>query len=422
MFPPTLASSSPRNMGCSVGHSQANHEMQSNNVSNPDEEHKRSISSVESFVEFDPLYFLMEAQSSGTHETNQWRCEVLDPLYLNAESQLWNPMPSAQCASINYGHDRAPDVGQSRYHAATAENAASSSHQCYIPQDQPFGQFILPPPSESASICHPNHNVNSWYSNHNDGMSSQFWPFSLPIPHPPVPYAPPYQCQLNHYSSFGHVTQTPKKCATTGQNDLSSNQEQDTKMRGSCVQRKSGCTSPNENNGHDSPLKPLSPYNFFFLEERERLLSIHSKRLHQGLPPMPSDLAASATTNYQLHPRSTNETYEQRKKQLLEKRLLAKDKNKQRRKHRKCEGKIDFSTLSKLISQRWRQLPSSEKEFYKEVADDDFHRYQMQYKENTKSNAVADQAPGSTSSTDQNLQAEIPPLAPFQFEVGKGTK
>ena len=402
IFPPTLTSSSPRNMGCSIGHSQVNEKMQSNNVANPDEEQKRSISRVESFVEFDPLYFLMEAHSSGTQETSQWRREVLDPLYLNAESQLWNPTPPVLRASIDHCHDRVPDVGQSRYHVATVQKAASSSHQCYIPQQQPSGQFILPHPSESASISHPNHSANIWYSNHNDGMSSQFWPFSLPVPHPLVPYAPSPQCQLDHSASFSHATQTPKKCLSTGRNVSTSTQENATQMRGSCVQGKSGSTSINEN---DTPLKPLSPYNFFFLEERERLLSLHSKRLDQGLPSIPSDLAASATTNYHLHPRTTNETYEQRKKQLLEKRLSAKDKNKQRRKHRKCHGKIDFSTLSKLISQRWRQLPSSEKEFYKEVADDDFHRYQLQYKENTKSNAVADQTPESTSSTDQKIRA-----------------
>jgi hypothetical protein len=96
-------------------------------------------------------------------------------------------------------------------------------------------------------------------------------------------------------------------------------------------------------------LRPLSAYNFFFADERDRLLNAGKKE------------------------DTSVESYDKRKERLLAQHV-AKDRSK-RRPHRKTHGKITFTTLSKLIGKRWRQLPEVEKNFFKEVAKADLMRY-----------------------------------------------
>lgn len=96
-------------------------------------------------------------------------------------------------------------------------------------------------------------------------------------------------------------------------------------------------------------LRPLSAYNFFFCDERDRLLK-----------------GKDST--------SAVESCDMRKERLLSQHV-AKDRSK-RRPHRKTHGKITFTTLSKLIGQRWRHLPEVEKNFFKDVAKADLMRYQ----------------------------------------------
>lgn len=95
------------------------------------------------------------------------------------------------------------------------------------------------------------------------------------------------------------------------------------------------------------PLRALSAYNFFFRDERERVLNGGSQELT-----------------------------EDKASQLLQDHW-GRDRTKKRR-HRKTHGKIDFTTLSKLISTRWKELPEQDKEFYRQVAAKDWERYQRE--------------------------------------------
>ncbi|GKY96616.1 hypothetical protein MPSEU_000621200 [Mayamaea pseudoterrestris] len=95
------------------------------------------------------------------------------------------------------------------------------------------------------------------------------------------------------------------------------------------------------------PLRALSAYNFFFRDERDRVLNGGSQEL--------DDTKAS---------------------QLLHEHW-GRDRTKKRR-HRKTHGKIDFTTLSKLISSRWKELSEQDKEFYRQVAAKDWERYQKE--------------------------------------------
>jgi len=95
------------------------------------------------------------------------------------------------------------------------------------------------------------------------------------------------------------------------------------------------------------PLRPLSAYNFFFRDERDRLLN------------------------------NTEPDWSEAKQDQLLEQHWSTDRSKKRR-HRKTHGKINFTNLSKLISKRWKELHMDHKEFYRQVAARDWKRYQTE--------------------------------------------
>jgi hypothetical protein len=111
-----------------------------------------------------------------------------------------------------------------------------------------------------------------------------------------------------------------------------------------------------------TPLRALSAYNFFFRDERDRIL-------HGG----PMDLTPA-------------------KQHRLLQPHCCQDRTKKRR-HRKTHGKIDFTTLSRLISKRWNNLPEEQKDFYRQVAALDSERYQTVLSEQRNLSIAAIVAP-----------------------------
>jgi HMG (high mobility group) box len=71
------------------------------------------------------------------------------------------------------------------------------------------------------------------------------------------------------------------------------------------------------------------------------------------------------------------------KQQLLLAAHWNQDRTKKRR-HRKSHGKIDFTSLSRLISSRWKELPDGRKDFYRQVAAQDWERFQRELDEYKK--------------------------------------
>jgi HMG (high mobility group) box len=106
-------------------------------------------------------------------------------------------------------------------------------------------------------------------------------------------------------------------------------------------------------NRSKAPLRPLSAYNYFFRVERERILF--------GTEP---DDDYSYTVDQQ-------------------DRILREHWNHDRtakRRHRKTHGKISFTELSKLVGKRWKTLPLSQKDFYKQTALRDLERFRCEMK------------------------------------------
>ena len=95
----------------------------------------------------------------------------------------------------------------------------------------------------------------------------------------------------------------------------------------------------------NKPKRPLSAYNIFFKEERQRILD-----------DLPQEVLKQADKD------EAGKT--RRRKHLSAKDLL----------HRK----VDFHKLAKMVGKRWRELPAAELEHYKSIADSDLQRYKKE--------------------------------------------
>jgi hypothetical protein len=54
------------------------------------------------------------------------------------------------------------------------------------------------------------------------------------------------------------------------------------------------------------------------------------------------------------------------------------DPSKPKRSHRRSHGKVSFETLSKIVAQRWHNLPEEGREFYRNVSFLDNVYYQKE--------------------------------------------
>ena len=171
----------------------------------------------------------------------------------------------------------------------------------------------------------------------------------------------------------------------------------------------------------DMPRYPLSAYNFFFSEEREILLAMLPSSYKEGKMtrndgtshPPPYDPISndgsetqgddeSSSHNEEMMPKFCNQQDELRyiqdilsirnlpKEEMeeLQKKIKANSKrilgvhwegDKVKKSHKKSHGKVTFQVLSRLIGQRWRDLPEGdEKSYYFELAKKDMERYKKQ--------------------------------------------
>jgi len=102
----------------------------------------------------------------------------------------------------------------------------------------------------------------------------------------------------------------------------------------------------------DKPKRPLSAYNIFFKEERQRILaSIPTKAAGE-------DAAAEG--------KDKNEETE------------IDDKTGKRKRKKTPHGKIGFENLAKIIGQRWQELKGDRITYYKGLAAEDMKRYKEQ--------------------------------------------
>jgi hypothetical protein len=93
------------------------------------------------------------------------------------------------------------------------------------------------------------------------------------------------------------------------------------------------------------------------------------------------------------------------------------DRTKKRR-HRKSHGKIDFTSLSRLISSRWKDLSDSKKDFYRRVASRDWERFQRELDEYKKTtNGVCPAVADDASHAVPQLVSSSATASPGQFQT-----
>lgn len=161
---------------------------------------------------------------------------------------------------------------------------------------------------------------------------------------------------------------------------------EDTSMRTKKIEKKKGKRSS------DMPRRPLSGYNFFFSEERERILAAIPD------PATKNETGDDSSPNKANKENSKNDGNEDDKKdefaelskEEVHKKMAARSKrllalreqhSNKRRPHRKTHGKIGFKELVKKIGERWRALPADQRDYYAGLADKDLKRYKEQMSE-----------------------------------------
>lgn len=143
----------------------------------------------------------------------------------------------------------------------------------------------------------------------------------------------------------------------------------------------------------------ISAYNFFFSEERERILAAIpdpvEKKPETETEKVVKDNSQNDGNKEEGTKTETTETKPEEKRPTLSKeemhkkmaarskRLLAlrEQQTNKRRPHRKTHGKIGFKELVKMIGERWRALPADQREYYAGLAETDLRRYKEQMAE-----------------------------------------
>jgi len=120
----------------------------------------------------------------------------------------------------------------------------------------------------------------------------------------------------------------------------------------------------------DMPRRPLSAYNLFFSEERERIL----KEIDGG--GKDGDNKEEGGEDSKKEGEGDTERQEEggesEKPKALMRPLIPSQKK--RRPHRKTHGKISFQELARMVGERWKSLPQDRREYYQNLAKEDMKR------------------------------------------------
>lgn len=126
----------------------------------------------------------------------------------------------------------------------------------------------------------------------------------------------------------------------------------------------------------DRPRHPLNAYNFFFSDERDKIL--HNISSESISCTSSNESSFSLEHNYKDF---SNMSLEEKQQVLKRYNDRSEERRKRKRPHRKSHGMIAFQELASTIAQRWRALPDERRAFYLSLADMNTKNYQTSMNE-----------------------------------------
>ena len=157
----------------------------------------------------------------------------------------------------------------------------------------------------------------------------------------------------------------------------------------------------------DAPRRPLSAYNYFYIDEREKILQ---QKQEEAGTAGESTTTAGPIKNAKWG-KNCNGDYDiemsEPVREMLERQKLPSNEGR-RRPHRKRHGVVSFQELAKTIARRWRSLPADQIQYYRKIASFDLRRYQAQMFDYNQNKLRRE---GDSSSPQAARKSEVPKAA-----------